>query len=82
MSNLKKADDYFSTQFMQPQYAMGCDIESELLDADMECSLGAYYCRLSADGFLDCTEWLGPFYNVEDCAEALMDTFAQDMEYM
>jgi len=80
MSDFKKADDYFSTQFMQPQYAMGCDIERELLDADIECSLGAYYCRLSADGFLDCTDWHGPFDSVEDCANFLLDAFAHDLE--
>jgi len=80
MSNIEKMHDYFSNQFMSPQCYIGADIMEELMLSGMDCEDNSYYCRLSADGFLDCTEWHGPFDSVEDCADFLLDAFAHDLE--
>lgn len=40
-------------------------------DAD----LPGFYCRLSASGYLDCTEWSGPFDTMEEAMADLITTY-------
>ena len=65
----------FKDSFMQPQCFTGADIENELMQADMDAEFDKYYCRLSASGFLDCTDWSGPFDSVAECAEHLIEMY-------
>jgi len=67
----------FRDSFMQPQCYVGADIEWELMQADIDVESDKVYCRLSADGFLDCTEWHGPFDTVEESALFLIETYTE-----
>ena len=33
--------------------------------------------RLSADGYMDCTDWHGPFQTEEEAVEAIVDAYAE-----
>ena len=65
----------FCDSFMQPECFMGADIEWELMQSGMDVESDKYYCRLSASGYLDCTEWHGPCDSMDECATLLMDTY-------
>jgi hypothetical protein len=66
----------FANSFMKPQAFRGVDIESEILESGMDYDADGLYCRLSASGYLDCTDWHGPFATLEECADCLMDNYA------
>jgi hypothetical protein len=38
------------------------------------------YCRLSAPGYMDCTEWAGPFETIEEAQEHIRDMYDVDPE--
>lgn len=78
MTKLEQMRIAFAGSFMQPQAFLGEDVESELMEGGLDIEHGKVYCRLSADGFLDCTEWSGPFDSLEDAAQHLMETYAND----
>ena len=79
MSNvIQEMKDAFRDSFMQPQCYMGADIEEALLHGGYDVESDKYYCRLSASGFLDCTDWHGPFNSIEDCAECLIETYGEE----
>jgi len=80
MTNVQQMKEYFADHFMKPQCYLGVQIIDELMHSGLDAEDDSYYCRLSADGFLDCTEWHGPFDSVEDCADFLLDAFAHDLE--
>ena len=63
---VQKALDLSEEKFMTP-YVCYFEDAHEIGD---EFSDPGWYWRLSADGYLDCTEWLGPF---ETEAHALAD---------
>mgnify|MGYP003375598234 CR=1 FL=1 len=45
-------------------------------DADrVEDEIMGYLVRLSASGYMDCTDWIGPFDTEEEAWEALVDTY-------
>lgn len=62
--------------FMRPKFYLGADITDALMESGLDAEDDAIYCRLSADGFLDCTDWHGPFNSVEAAANALIDIYA------
>ncbi len=37
-----------------------------------------WFCRLSAPGYMDCTEWTGPFESEEECVNYLTETYGDD----
>lgn len=37
-----------------------------------------WFARLSADGYLDCTDWGGPFYSEEGARGYIVDTYEVD----
>ena len=80
MTNIQQMEEHFADQFMQPQIAKGKDMLESFDYEGTPINADDYYCRLSADGFLDCTDWHGPFDSVEDCANFLLDAFAHDLE--
>lgn len=67
----------FRDSFMQPECFIGADIEFELMQSDMDIESDKYYCRLSASGFLDCTDWHGPFDSAEESALFLVETYGE-----
>jgi hypothetical protein len=59
-------DRHAATEALKP-YLAGCGGVD-----DLEIKFG-YYSRLSADGYIDCTEWSGPFKTEEQAIEHLCD---------
>ena len=68
----------FRDSFMQPQCYRGRDIQDEIMDAGLDCEDDGIYCRLSANGFLDCTDWSGPFASIEEAAQCLIDLYGDE----
>lgn len=66
----------FADSFMKPQCFIGGDIQMEIMEAGLDLDDEGYYCRLSASGYLDCTDWSGPFETLEESAQYLIDTYA------
>ena len=69
-------------EFMQPDVQPFSQDEAlELmaeLDAEVDPSddLAGYYFRLSAPGYLDCTEWSGPYQTEEEAVAEMLNQFA------
>jgi len=61
--------------FMLPEMFKGEDIEFALMGSGLDVEPNGVYCRLSASGYLDCTEWNGPFESVKDAAQDMLDTY-------
>jgi hypothetical protein len=78
MSALAEMGKVFADSFLQPECYMGEDIESEIMEAGLDLEHGKVYCRLSASGYLDCTDWSGPYDTVEEAAQALIDMYGDD----
>jgi len=74
-NSIKIMKETFKESFLQPQCYKGEDIEYELLESGLDVESNSYYCRLSANGFLDCTDWHGPFGSIEECADYLVETY-------
>lgn len=74
---IKEMRETFRDSFMQPECYIGADIEFELIESGLDVECDKYYCRLSASGFLDCTDWHGPFDTVAECAECLVETYGE-----
>lgn len=39
-----------------------------------------YCARLSMPGYLDCTDWVGPFYTEDDARSACLETYVEESE--
>lgn len=39
-----------------------------------------HWCRLSAPGYMDCTDWEGPFDSLEEAKEHITNTFMVDAD--
>jgi hypothetical protein len=76
MTIIQEMHEAFAGQFMQPRCYRGSDIEAEIMHSGLDHDDNGIYCRLSADGYLDCTDWHGPFKTIEDAARYLIDTYA------
>jgi len=78
MSNaIETMRETFRDSFMQPECFSGGAIEYELMQSGLDVESDKFYCRLSASGFLDCTDWHGPFDSVEDSAMFLVETYGE-----
>lgn len=64
--------------FMKPQSYMGADIQEAIMEAGLDLEDDKVYARLSAPGYLDCTDWSGPFDTTEEAAQALLDLYFED----
>ena len=71
--------------FMTPEYYHGVCVESpdgwipddgSVESQDAECREG-WLVRLSASGYLDCTDWHGPFDSQVEALIYLVDTYAE-----
>ena len=67
----------FRDSFMKPECYIGADIEEPLMMGGHDVEIDKFYCRLSASGFLDCTDWHGPFDSVEESALFLVETYGE-----
>ena len=69
----------FRGDFMQPEIVQGRHIgEDVIVDHHaMEYDAAGWYARLSASGFLDCTDWVGPFADPDDAMRHLYETYAE-----
>jgi hypothetical protein len=65
----------FSDSFMKPKFYLGEAIQMELMEAGLDVEDDKIYCRLSTDGYLDCTDWHGPFSSVEAAAHEFIETY-------
>lgn len=73
---IAKADEVFRGQFMQPRYYQGVDVQEALMhQGDMDIEDDKVYCRLSAAGYMDATDYSGPFDSVTDAAEHLIGMY-------
>lgn len=67
----------FANSFMKPQCYRGADIQEAIMEAGLDLEDDSYYCRLSASGYLDCTDWSGPHETIEEAAQALIDLYGE-----
>ena len=63
--------------FMKPQCCLGGSIAEQIMEAGLDLEEDKYYARLSASGYLDCTDWSGPYDSVEQAAEALLELYGE-----
>jgi hypothetical protein len=66
----------FKESFMKPKCYRGHDIEEVIIESGLDFESEGFYCRLSADGYMDCTDWHGPFDSISACARHLVETYA------
>lgn len=78
MSYINEMNETFSDSFMQPEAFIGADIEEALIEEGLDYEADKYYARLSASGYLDCTEFSGPFDTLEDAAQFLIETYGEE----
>lgn len=64
--------------FMKPECYRGEDIQLEIMEAGLDLEDDKVYCRLSASGYLDCTDWSGPYNTTEEAAQALLSLYFED----
>jgi len=69
----------FADSFMKPEaFRLDESTEYALAESGLDLEPGAIYARLSAPGFLDCTEWSGPFDTLDAAADELIRLYADD----
>jgi len=67
----------FHGDFMQPQIVQGRYLDEYEIDG-CEHDAAGWYARLSADGFLDCTDWCGPFADPDAAMQYLYDNYVME----
>lgn len=76
-NNCRKWLEKQGNEFMQP-FAEYLTSEEccEFTGDDSACP--GWYSRLSAPGYLDCTEWQGPYATEDEALEGLYETYGDD----
>ena len=66
--------------FMQPEaeYLTKDDVLEFKVCEILEDAEAGWYSRLSAPGYLDCTDWSGPFESEQEALDYIMETFDID----
>ena len=76
-----KADDTYSESTLCPDRGI-CRSGIDALDVDPKDyavrRVPGYFARLSAPGYLDCTEWYGPYKTLEEAKEHLSAIYDVD----
>lgn len=54
-------------------------LEGKQIGEDVE-TVSGIFCRLSAPGYMDCTEWAGPFETIEEAKAHIAETYDVDPE--
>jgi hypothetical protein len=71
-------EDYFSEGEALADY-LGTDRLAENIGKVEECETVKGWCaRLSMPGYLDCTEWFGPFTSEQSAADHIHETYIED----
>lgn len=78
MTAIETMRETFRDSFMKPECYRGRDIEMEIMEAGLDCEDDGIYCRLSASGYLDCTDWHGPFETIEQAAQFMIVTYGDE----
>lgn len=65
--------DADAREYCQPEYGIS-DYEEPSTDDQ-----SGYYARLSAPGYLDCTEWSGPFSTEDEAYESLVEMYGDSV---
>lgn len=60
-----------------PDFATRPDGVEGLADAE---HVSGYFARLSAPGYMDCTDWGGPFDSTREAEEYLAETYGSDLD--
>ncbi len=76
--DVEKWADWQHNQFMVPCVSYLTEQEAIEYTDDEEAEPG-YYARLSAPGYMDCTDWQGPYADEEAALTGLYETFGDDM---
>lgn len=61
--------EYFNEQDAKEYVADCCE------EQDTDYLTAGYYARLSASGYLDCTDWIGPFDTEAEALQELYETY-------
>ena len=77
---VQRCNAAFHDSFMKPHVMQGKDDELTIMEAGLDLEDDGYYCRLSASGYLDCTDWSGPYATIEEAAQALLDLYGDEGE--
>ena len=75
---VQRLNEAAKTSFLKPQCFKGGDIQEAIMEAGLDLEDDKVYARLSANGYLDCTDWSGPYDSVEEAAEGLLSLYFDD----
>lgn len=75
---VERCTEAFRNSFMKPYAMQGKDDEMAIMESGLDLEDEGYYVRLSASGYLDCTDWSGPYATIEEGAQALLDLYADE----
>lgn len=72
-----KCCEAFSDSFMKPKFYTGEEIEFMVMEEGLDLEDDGIYCRLSADGYMDCTDLSGPYATVKEAVDYIMETYGE-----
>jgi hypothetical protein len=78
LTAVQRCNAAFKNSFMKPYIMKGKDDQLTIMEAGLDLEDDGYYVRLSAAGYLDCTDWSGPYATVEEGAQALLDLYGDE----
>jgi len=78
MAHMKPQAQWFSSEDAW-EYCVSEETKRERPEG-ADASDAGWYSRLSASGYLDCTEWTGPFETEEDALRECMEIWEVDEE--
>jgi hypothetical protein len=77
-SSLETLNNEFMKPDVQPfSQDEALELCQEGCDADPSDDLAGYYCRLSAPGYLDCTDWSGPYATEEEAVANMLSMWGE-----
>lgn len=59
-------------------FAIQQEYYSEDMGSIVDTYESAYWCRLSAPGYMDCTDWTGPFDTIKEARESIIELWEVD----
>lgn len=69
---------FFSIEGPDGAYPLTTDARLDPAERLVETFTDGWFCRLSAPGYLDCTEWEGPFASEDEARLMVQDTWGVD----
>lgn len=68
----------FADQFMKPRFYVGSEIQGWIMEEGLDADDDGIYCRLSAAGYMDCTDLSGPYATVKEAVDYIMATYGDN----